>query len=322
MYTLKFPFRLAAGQAVGDDEASTKIGDLALSVAKNGPYCVVTVQGFRSEDAAKGHIFRIWAGLMWLLLSRDLSPSAVLETQTVAYAPDPRKAAENLSKSFGLSIDGPVDGVIDGSRPAVYPTTKQPRTIMGGDATLTLITPRSSVLAGLAEGLAFPRSHQLIEDSKLRVAFELYGAYFTESSNNARFLTLVMALEALATGASRPPLVLALVDQWRTQVEGLLSNENLSPDELASLESLRKELLFRKEDSIRRQIYNLVFSTLQQAGDAEAEQLAKAAKALYDRRSQLVHEGKLPESTLSAAVTEAKGLVQRVLRIRFLAGVR
>jgi hypothetical protein len=322
MYTLKFPFRLAAGQTIGDDEASTKIGDLALSLTKNGPYCVVTVQGFRSEGEANVHVFRVWAGLMWLLLNRELSPSAVLETQTVAYAPDPSKAAENLSKSFGLSIDGPVDGLIDGSRPAVYPTTKHLRTITGGDATITLTTPRASVLASLAEGLAFPRSDQLIEDSKLQVAFELYGAYFTESSNNARLLTLVMALEALATSASRPPLVLALVDQWKTQVEGLVSNGNLSPDELASLESLRRELLFRKEDSIRRQIYNLVFSTLQQAGDAEAERLAKAAQALYDLRSQLVHEGKLPENTLSAAVTETKGLVQCVLRIRYLAGVR
>jgi hypothetical protein len=117
------------------------------------------------------------------------------------------------------------------------------------------------------------------------------------------------------------PVVLALINRWKTEAESLLSEGNLSLDESVALESLARELLFRKEDSIRKQIYSLVFSTLQQAGDAEAEQLAKSAKKLYDLRSQLVHVGKLPEGDLSAAVIEAKALVQRVLRIRFLADV-
>jgi hypothetical protein len=70
-------------------------------------------------------------------------------------------------------------------RPAVYPTGKQLRTITGGDVGVKITTPRELVLAALAEGSSFPRSDQLIRDDKLRVAFELYSAYFTESSNNA-----------------------------------------------------------------------------------------------------------------------------------------
>jgi len=63
-------------------------------------------------------------------------------------------------------------------------------------------------------------------------AFELYGAYFIESSNNARFLTLIMALEALATGTPRPPLVLKLIDDWRKQLDHLISDGKLTPGEV------------------------------------------------------------------------------------------
>ncbi|MDH4087739.1 MAG: HEPN domain-containing protein [Nitrospira sp.] len=278
----------------------------------------MTVQGFPSEQEGRDYLSRVWAGLMWLLLSRELSTTSALEPQPVAYAEDPNKAAENLSKSFGLPIDGPVDGLIDGSRPAVYPTSKRLRTITGGEVSVKITTPRASVLAALAEGSSFPRSAQLIRDDKLRVAFELYGAYFTESSSNARFLTLVMSLEALAIGTARPTLVLELLDGWKKQVEQIMSEGQLSTDEVASLESLNRELLFRREDSIRRQIFNLVLSTFQSANDTDAEKLAHRAKSLYDLRSKLVHEGKLPEKTLTMAVSDAKALVQRLLRVKYL----
>jgi len=112
----------------------------------------MTAQGFPSEEEARDYLSRVWAGLMWLLLSRELSTTAVLETQTVAYVDDPMKAAENLSKRFGHTIDGPVDRLIDGSRPAIYPTTKQLRPLTGEDVAFIVTTPKSSVLDTFAEG--------------------------------------------------------------------------------------------------------------------------------------------------------------------------
>jgi hypothetical protein len=245
----------------------------------------------------------------------------MLETQKVYYPDDPQIATENLSRSFGGSLSGPVNGLIDGSQPAVYPTEKLIRVLTLGDVTVKLTTPSSPVLASLAEGAAFRRSDQLFCDHRLRIALELYGAHFTESSSKARFLTLIMALEALATSCSRTQLVLDLMDQWRSQVEGLLHNGDMSREDSESLQALSRELLFRKQDSLRRRIYNLVWSTLEQAGDKEAERLAAAVKRLYDLRSKLVHEGKLPENLLSDSLAEAKQLVQRVLRAKYMSSV-
>ncbi len=53
----------------------------------------------------------------------------------------------------------------------------------------------------------FASSAQVVADQKLLVALELYGAYFTEVSGNARFLSLVMALDP-----GRPASTVGLYD--------------------------------------------------------------------------------------------------------------
>ena len=243
---------------------------------------------------------------MWLLLYRGLSSDAELKPQNITYAEDPHQVAKNLSKSFGVQIEGPVDGLIDGAIPAVYATGKNLRTITMGKPSVTITTPAEDVFKFLSEGASFPKSRDIIEDRKLRVALELYGAYFTEFSANARFLTLVMALEALASGIPRTQIVLNLIEKWNKQVEELEEAVKPDSDDAASLESLRRELLFRREDSIRQQIRGLVFTTLQDNGDKDAANVAGTAVKVYDLRSRLVHEGKLETQELRKATNDAK----------------
>jgi hypothetical protein len=115
----------------------------------------------------------------------------------------------------------------------------------------------------------------------------------------------------------RTVLVLSLLAKWRNETEELLGTIDADSEDAISLEALSRELLFRREDSIRRQIYNVVFSTLHANGDTDALPMAKHALSVYDQRSTLVHEGKLPARALNAATADAKALVERVLRARF-----
>lgn len=117
----------------------------------------------------------------------------------------------------------------------------------------------------------------------------------------------------------RPQRVLDLLNKWKNDVEQLLSDEHVPPEKAETLESLKQEMLYRRENSIRNQIYHLVLSTLQQNKDAKAEQQAKRAKDLYDLWSTLVHARKLPNGELSTALSEAKPLVNDILRIKYLA---
>ena len=318
MYTLRYPFKLAAGQEIAVAKESTHVGNLVYSLKKQDDFYVLTITELPSEQEAKKYINTVWAGFMWLLLHRNLSPNASLEAQEIAYAEDPYQAAANLSKGFGSKNNGPVDGWIDGSSPAVYPSSKNIRTVTLGQATISSTDQSGYVLKYLSEGVSFPKSTQVIQDRKLHVALDLYGAYFTEFTANAKFLTLVMALEALATGLKRPPLVVGLLDKWRTEVNELLKTVDASSDDAASLGALCRELLFRKEDSIRSQIRNIVMTTLQAQGAEDAEEAAKNAVKIYDLRSTLVHQGSIERQKLNTAISTARGIVQRVLLARFI----
>src|SRR5205085_3118354 len=162
----------------------------------------------------------------------------------------------NLSRSFNLRIEGPVDALLDGEAPAVYPTTKQVRAITGGLPTVILSTSAEMVLNELSEGLRIKNAVRVTDNEKLLTAFDLYGADFLEASPNAQFLTLVMALETLAIGVERTPLVLDLLQKWRTEAQDILKTVAPESDDAESLQGICRELLFRREDSIRRQMRN------------------------------------------------------------------
>lgn len=127
-----------------------------------------------------------------------------------------------------------------------------------------------------------------------------------------------MALEALAIGTPRTPLALDLLDNWKKEAEALQNIVEPESDDAISLEAVSQELLFGKEDSIRRRIRMLVSTTLQVNGDVDAPEMARRAVRIYDLRSTLVHEGKLDSQVLSKATSDAKHIAERVLRARFV----
>lgn len=302
MYTLRFPFSLPPGREIHVTEESGEIGDLIFSLTKQDGFYVFTISGFPTEDTAKHYINNVWAGLMWVLLHRGLPPDAVFELGKVVYTEDPNQAAS---------------GFVDGRRPAVYPTDKRLCIETAGQITPLQSYSVGDVLNFFREGVAFPESAKIINDAKLRVALELWGAYFTELSANTRFLTLVMALETLTSPTPRTQLVLGLMDKWKKEVEDLQNTVRSDSEDAISLGSVGRELLFRREDSIRRSIRTLVLTTLQANGDEDAAVTAQKAVDIYDLRSGLVHNGELEVPVLSNAISGAKNIVERVLRARF-----
>lgn len=315
MYTLRFPFLLLNGNELDITEQSIELDGLKLLMQKpkNSPYYVMTIEGFQSEDAAVNYIGNVWAGLMWTLLCRGVFTKAHMGLKQVEYCNDPRRARLNF---LGFEFQGTVDGLINGAHPAVYPTQKIIRSITMNLATLRVSTPGNDVLTFFKEGATFPNSSEVIKDDKLRVAMELYGAYYPEVSANARFLTLVMALETLAISTPRPQRVLDLMQKWDDEITEVLSEENLEPDVVASLEGLKRTLFFRRnEESIRQQIRSLVQTTL--GDDNDNVETARTAVEMYDHRSKLVHDGILPPNVLTQVTAKTKIIVERVLKVKF-----
>jgi hypothetical protein len=316
MYTLRFPFALPPEKAISVTEQSSTIGVLNLTLTKKGSLYILNIEGFSSEEEAKKYIRNIWAGLMWLLIHRELSADAKWEPQTIIYSEDPHQAAKNISENLGVQIDGPVDGLLTGDSPAVYMTGKRLRSLPFPALSSTITDSAKNFFKYFSEGASFPQIP--IEDQKLKLAFELYGAHFTELSAKAQFLALIMAFEALATGIPKTKTVLNLMEKWKKEVEELKKTIEPDSDDAASLTAIEGEILFRQEDSINRQIRRLVETTLQDNGDQDAKDVASNVVKLYKLRSILLHEGKLESEELIQATNDAKIIVKRVLLARFV----
>ena len=63
---------------------------------------------------------------------------------------------------------------------------------------MIVTTPLSDVYAFLKEGIDVRKDNPSINDMGLQTALDLYSAFWYEHTNNAKLLTLVLALESIA----------------------------------------------------------------------------------------------------------------------------
>ncbi len=182
--------------------------------------------------------------------------------------------------------------------------------------------PRSHLdelaLQGVVDQYSRVFSNEVSESqrAKLRIALNLYASHFFERSASLRFLTLVMALEALATPTRRSQLVIGLFDQWERQVNDTKLGMQPDSEEAQELEALSHNFLHQREDSIGNQIRHLIFDAATTLGGVDASALSRRAMKVYNQRSRLIHDGVLPAGDLNKAEQDAKELLELVLKAK------
>jgi len=302
-HTLRFPFRLPPGQQIADLAAPDHrvVDGLNWTLDQKRAFYVLEVTGLASESACQEYVHQLWSGFNWLLLKRGVA----------------EEATRNLEKSFGLRNKRPVHGLVNDNMPAAYPSNKNIRFVGFGISSVVVGTPVEHVFNFLTEGMSVRGAQPTVTDSKLQTGLDLLAAHWTEHSDNARLLTLVLALESLMSDPPRHQVVVRFLDKWKGEVEARKNDFTEDSEERHALESLERELLFKKTDSLRRQVRTLVRESLDYLGHKEAAELAKKAVWVYDKRSKLVHEGVLPQQVFSEAIMNARTIVQLVLEARF-----
>ena len=229
-----------------------------------------------------------------------------------------RTLARSQPKSLRQKIKK-VDGGICGDRPAIYPTGKIVCGVIANAPSLSLSFSPDKTVDYIVEALAMPSLEHVSEDPKLKLALDLYNSFFRESTANARFLTLIMALEALAPREERHQCVVKAINEWVDELKHLQSLFDKKSEEWQAYDSLIGDISrHKKEKSHRSRIRSLVYSALH-CSDAKAQELSKKAVELYDMRGTLVHTGQVKKGTdLGSAVADLRYIVVRVLKARFL----
>jgi len=150
-------------------------------------------------------------------------------------------------------------------------------------------------------------------DERLRLAFELWTAYHREHSLRAKFLTLVMALEVLSPPISKHEVAIAFTDRWNAELTAAMQDFARGSDEHDALESLRREVCFRRDRSIRGALRAHVLNVVNQCEPESGTRIAALAVRAYDLRGALVHEGRLGSADLSEGHQAARESVRALL---------
>jgi hypothetical protein len=125
-FTLRFPFQFGKGIDFPKlANNSKKLEKLSLSIFRQNNFYVMEIKGFKSEQAAKEFLNRVWAGMAWVSLNTCIPFSAEIILGNIAFATDPDLAAKNHVKNSGLHIDGVVDGLASSDQaPIVFLSNK------------------------------------------------------------------------------------------------------------------------------------------------------------------------------------------------------
>jgi len=121
-----------------------------------------------------------------------------------------------------------------------------------------------------------------------------------------------MALEVLAPVSYKHEAVLSLMETWKSSIAAAKTKYSTDESALASLGALERELLFRRENSIRGRIRDFVYAEL--GSDDRSKDFARRAVSAYDARSLLLHEGRLDPSTQAQAISDFMEVLREVFR--------
>ena len=147
-------------------------------------------------------------------------------------------------------------------------------------------------------------------DHQLLLSMELFAAARLESSDRARFISLVSSLEPLASPLSLPKSIEKLIETFRNQLEEVAVPE-VSVEEMSRIKnSLSGRLQELETESIRQAILRVVRQLL--PGDKRAVEIIDDA---YSLRSKILHEG-VSDPYLDQKVLEIEDTIRRMYASR------
>lgn len=270
------------------DEPRFTAASREITLSDSVGHLVVEAGDFPSPEDALAFLPRLLAGLWNLALEHQIAflPELKLQTITKGFTQEPGYC--------------------------VYPRGQKVKAISGyltGKVMLGWQTIAPALIKGI-DGAVLPAN---ADETDLAVAIELYLGSFYETAPRACFLTRMIALEVLAPRTSKHAAAVKLLEKLQADVDGQLATE-ADADARDALQSLHRELDFRKEHSIRRRIRQLILDQ-PSLKEPEREHFAKQVVAAYDFRGKLVHTGVKTEELASANETAMQAL-KLVLRTR------
>lgn len=256
-----------------------------IIVEKHNPQNIYTlrIDGFKSPEEALCAIGKVQAGFYKFMLERKYAYQAIFDNPQI--------------------VNNKQRMIADNGNPIIFETGQKFQTISGGEVRVQSFTSSQVLIRDIDK---FLKTGNLINDEKLKLAFDIYRLSFYDDVPSSRFLNLINILEVLAPKKKKDSKTLELIDCWEAERKKRLQNSEKGSAEEQSLMDLESTLRFGRKQSIGSSIYDFVLSELNDTDKATA------AKKWYNARSKLVHNGifKKPEGI----ITPIESIIEEILK--------
>ncbi|TSJ84641.1 HEPN domain-containing protein [Chitinimonas sp. BJB300] len=299
-----------------ESEQLIPIGSLRVKVTQRGSHLILQAEDFDSEDDAKAFLPQIKVGLWSLALQHNIAFSPSFARREIIRSTDPEAAAYNFA-NLCIPVEGqlqPLHGNTDEGGYTIFPSHENIVFFSLGKSTARGGASWPAIENTLREGMQRSRQMMTEFESNLPTVFDLYLSHFYENTIQARFLTLIMALEVIAPVIDKHHTVMPLLAEFETKLEATIQVTS-DKDALSALKSLQEELRFRKGISISQRLRSLILNE-ESLNASEREDLAKKIGDAYGLRSTMLHDGISDAQKLSEAMDTTLRAVKLILRAR------
>ena len=180
----------------------------------------------------------------------------------------------------------------------VYQSDLPVEHVLGGNSSLCLAYSANSFYREFESAYKYT----VVFNDKLNLALELYNQSYFELTMRARFLTLISVIECLTEPDKESEKIISLLDGFIETIK--TTEKDVSLDERNAICNRLGNL---KRESISSACRNLIRKYI-------GEEFVKRFTFLYGLRSELVHNGKLPEGTnLGDVLQELENIASNVI---------
>lgn len=327
-YSLRFPLLVSPGREISIGSNSTRLSLKGhhLELDRIAHLSVFKIYGFASEQSAREFLLKMGAGLVYADLQHRIGFRFDIAPKRVRLYDSPIEVADNNVKKL-MSETGwtHIDGDYDGNETTLVPEHKRLMVFTTGTASVVAGTGASLVTESIATAMDYPYPERLFGNPKLKLACEIYSSSFFEASNNARFLTLVMVLEALSPNARLPgPLIQTVRELVSSVIEkkeryakaGVLDETSRRlAEEYKRLEDRVRNLKTVSVGQRMRCLVEQKISLDPKAGDLTT--IGPEIVRIYDIRSRLLHNGLASTTDVTWGLERLMYIVPRVLEVSF-----
>lgn len=291
-YGLYLPFELPYGRTIKLDEGGSTLEIAGTSFKTEALHHRYAIHGgeFETVEEAKAQLDNLRAALLWFSLKHQ---SGLRYPEHISHAriyDEPKRisgdgALHSLLRKRGWTV---IHGDFDADKAIVLPQHLCLTRWEAGKVGVHTDLDVEGFAETLREAVSFHHVSRLHGYPKLILGIELYAVNHFEVSDEAKFLTLVGALEATLEDESIPEASIEALDSATESVRAHL--DRASDACRADLEHLLQRLASLKRRSISDQFRRQIAT--RGAGLIEVESLDQSLTAAYGTRSRLLHDGR------------------------------